>query len=155
MKLTVWAPNEWILPRMSIKQVALRSLHLDQIGVAEEGGEGTGFSRAPCCQHQGWLFIPTTNQRIPGFLYSLHFCGTLELFGVWALRPIAPDEWVWTVWPCSPPSEPQLIGPEVLTQKQQISRQFYGIVCLQEFCINQGEGIGQGPLLGIGAERLS
>lgn len=80
MKLTVWPQNEWILPRMSIKEVALRSLHLDQIGVVGRG-EAAGSSRVPCCQHQDCLFIQTTNQLIPEFLYSLCFCGTLDLFG--------------------------------------------------------------------------
>lgn len=37
---------------------------------------------------------------------------------IWGWRPITPDEWVWTMWPCSPPSKPEMIGPEVLTQKQ-------------------------------------
>ena len=43
MKLTVRALNEWILPRMSIKQVALRSLHLDWIGVVSRGRRRRAF----------------------------------------------------------------------------------------------------------------
>lgn len=39
MKLTVWVQTEWSLPRTSIKQVALRSSHLDWMGA----GVGEGF----------------------------------------------------------------------------------------------------------------
>lgn len=78
-------------------------------------GEGAGSSRVPCCQHQDCFFIQTTNQLIPEFLYSLCFCATLDLFGFGGEDPSLQMSGYGL---CDPPSKPEMIGPEVLTQKQ-------------------------------------
>lgn len=82
MKLTVQAQNERILPRMSIKQVALRSLQLDWIGMVGGGGgdglfQGTILSAPGLALHSNnqpthpWVSLQLTALWCPGTFQGL------------------------------------------------------------------------------------
>lgn len=92
---------EWVDLDKNVNQASgsqVITLRLDGGREAAEEGGGGGTLQGTMLSVQGLV------QLIPGFLYSLHFCGIQEPLGIWALRPIAPDEWTCTVGPYSLPS---------------------------------------------------
>lgn len=80
------------LTRMSIKQVALRSLHLDWMGAEGRWRAGGGALPGTMLAAQGLVLYSHYRATPPWISLPLTLLWHLEPLGIGAQRPIAPEE---------------------------------------------------------------